>query len=54
VNDYPEAAHAASEFTDDVPDRWSTSTEMADALAELLVFLFASMAVASFIAVVWP
>ena len=54
--DYQDAGHAASEFLaddDEPPSRWGVQSEMADALAELLVLLFAGVALASFVAVVW-
>jgi len=56
VIDYQDAGHAASEFLaddDEPPSRWGVQSEMADALAELLVLLFAGVALASFVAVVW-
>ena len=57
MTDHQDAGHAASEFLedrDDQPSRWGVQSEMADALAELLVLLFAGVAVASFVAVLWP
>lgn len=54
MTEHPEAAHAASEFTDDdMPSRWTASTEMAEAIGELAVGLLAAVAVISFLAAVF-
>lgn len=53
MTDYPEAAHAASEIDDDMPERWTAGTELAEAIGELAVGLLAAVAIISFLAAVF-